>query len=218
MKQAVQIGVSSGTPTYANEQFYVKYFDPYGGVWHSQAVDATVDDVILASRVQKALRELPADVLEGVKVTATTETPKLCTRFKDGVQHLSAHSPFHDERGLHTKYTPNECKVATTNQLAPTTTYMDFTVEFAHRAGQTGVQYLLEIDGAPRGAGSMPVSAGLTTAGATISVAEINYNDNLGNLSELADCSDRGLDDGSGQCECFDGFRGLACQHQEALV
>ena len=47
----------------------------------SQAVDATVDDVILASRVQKALRELPADVLEGVKVTATTETPKLCTRF-----------------------------------------------------------------------------------------------------------------------------------------
>ena len=47
---------------------------------------------------------------------------------------------------------------------------------------------------------------------------EINYNANLGNLSELAECSDRGLDDGDGQCECFDGFRGLACEEQEALV
>jgi hypothetical protein len=50
------------------------------------------------------------------------------------------------------------------------------------------------------------------------SVAEINYNSNLGNLSELAECSDRGLDDGEGQCECFDGFRGMACEEQEAIV
>ena len=52
----------------------------------------------------------------------------------------------------------------------------------------------------------------------TSSVAEINYNDNLGNLSELSSCSDRGLDNGDGECECFDGFRGLACEEQEALV
>merc|ERR1712006_82953 len=32
---------------------------------------------------------------------------------------------------------------------------------------------------------------------------EFNYNDNLGNLSELSDCSDRGLDNGDGECECF---------------
>jgi len=51
-----------------------------------------------------------------------------------------------------------------------------------------------------------------------VTVVEINYNDNLGNLSELSDCSDRGLDNGDGECECFDGYRGLACEEQEALV
>jgi hypothetical protein len=47
-------------------------------------------------------------------------------------------------------------------------------------------------------------------------VAEINYNDNPGNLPELSSCSDRGLDNGDGECGCFDGFRGLACEEQEA--
>merc|ERR1712146_578035 len=40
----------------------------------------------------------------------------------------------------------------------------------------------------------------------------------VGNISELAECSDRGLDNGDGECECFDGFRGLACEEQVALV
>jgi hypothetical protein len=46
-------------------------------------------------------------------------------------------------------------------------------------------------------------------------VAEVANKDTL---SELAECSDRGLDNGDGECECFDGFRGLACEEQEALV
>lgn len=58
----------------------------------------------------------------------------------------------------------------------------------------------------------------LGSAAGTVTVGEVNYNDNLGNLSELATCSDRGLDDGEGQCECFEGYRGLACEEQEALV
>ena len=94
---------------------------------------------------------------------------------------------------------------------------MDFTIEFANLPGQTGVQYLFEVDVSKRGAGAFPMSGGITGA-SSYSVGEINYNANLGNLSELAECSDRGLDDGDGMCECYDGFRGLACEEQEALV
>merc|ERR1711865_660129 len=101
---------------------------------------------------------------------------------------------------------------------ASTITAFDFAITMGNVAGQTGVQYLLEVDVAAQGAGSFPVSAGFANANVASSVAEINYNDNLGNLSELSDCSDRGLDDGEGQCECFDGYRGLACEEQEALV
>merc|ERR1712146_85464 len=38
----------------------------------------------------------------------------------------------------------------------------------------------------------------------------------VGNIAELAEFADRGLDKGDGECECFDGFRGLACEEQEA--
>merc|ERR1711918_222708 len=44
--------------------------------------------------------------------------------------------------------------------LASTDTTGDFTVEFADKPGQTGVQYLLEVDIDAAGAGSYPVSAG----------------------------------------------------------
>merc|ERR1711934_446081 len=73
-KQTVMIGPSTGTPTYANEQFIMIYHDPYGGIWRTDAIDATSDDNILGSRVQDALRALPNEVLEGVKVTAAAST------------------------------------------------------------------------------------------------------------------------------------------------
>merc|ERR1711937_42229 len=156
------------------------------------------NDNIAASRVQDALRALPNEVLEGVKVTGTASTPSICHRFDDGVQHLSAFEDNHIGHHKDAKYSSNFC-------------------EFSHLPGQTGVQYLFEVDVSKRGAGAFPMSGGITGA-SSYSVGEINYNANLGNLSELAECSDRGLDDGDGQCECFDGFRGLACEEQEALV
>merc|ERR1711865_1226892 len=45
---------------------------------------------------------------------------------------------------------------------------MDFQVEFADKPGQTGVQYLMEVDIKARGAGSFPVSAGITTAASVV--------------------------------------------------
>jgi hypothetical protein len=215
MKQAVKIyGKSSAT--FIREQFLMVYHDPYGGIWRTDAIDGTTNDNIAASRVQDALRALPNEVLEGVKVTGTASTPSICHRFDDGVQHLSAFEDFHIGHHKDAKYASNFCEHSHT-ELAIANDDMDFTIEFADKPGQTGVQYLFEVDVSKRGAGAFPMSGGITGA-SSYSVGEINYNANLGNLSELAECSDRGLDDGDGQCECFDGFRGLACEEQEALV
>merc|ERR1712028_281770 len=131
------------------------------------------------------------------------------------VQHVSAFTESRDGSYKDSKVATNYCE--TTYTLATGVNAMDFTIEFADKPGQTGVQCLMEVDINKRGAGSFPVSGGIAGA-SSYSVAEMNFNTNLGNLSELAECSDRGLDDGDGQCECFDGFRGLACEEQEALV
>jgi hypothetical protein len=137
--------------------------------------------------------------------------------FYDGLQHYGAHTQYHIGHGKDPQYRPNHCKHESSTQLIPADNDMDFAVEFNKKPGQTGVQYLFEVDMTKRGPGSYPLSAGITGS-SSYSVAEISYNHDIGNISELAECSDRGLDDGDGQCECFEGFRGLACEKQEALV
>merc|ERR1711924_232709 len=113
--------------------------------------------------------------------------------------------------------TPSSARTAAPSPRSPPTLAMEFTVTFADKPGQTGVQYLFEYDTNARGAGSFPVSAGIATvAGQT--VVELLAAADVGTVSELSECSDRGLDNGDGECECFDGFRGLACEEQEALV
>merc|ERR1712100_823940 len=73
MKQAVKINGKSSA-TFITEQFLMVYHDPYGGIWRTDAIDGTTNDNIAASRVQDALRALPNEVLEGVKVTGTAST------------------------------------------------------------------------------------------------------------------------------------------------
>jgi len=215
MKQAIKIYGAAAT-TFVSQEFIMVYHDPYGGIWRSSAIDGTDDDDMVSSRVQNALRTLPNEVLDGVKVTGTASTPTICHRFSDGLQHYGAATQYHVGHGKDAKYRANFCKNEG-EYLAPASNDMDFTIEFNKLPGQTGVQYLFEVDISKRGAGSYPLSAGITGS-TSYSVAEISYNHDIGNISELAECSDRGLDDGEGQCECFDGFRGLACQMQEALV
>jgi len=235
MKQVVQVQSTDAsgfnTDPRNAEGFLMVYHDPYGGVWRtdeiiaggsgdqsSSATGALLEDVVAASRVQDALRALPNNVLEGVTVKArTSNTVQMCTRMYDGVQHLGGFSETTDGNFKNSKMTTNFCQ---TTYTLPSVAgnKLDFTIEFADKPGQTGVQYLFEVDINKRGWGSFPTSGGLTGAQAAYSVAEMNHNIHLGNLSELAECSDRGLDDGDGACECFDGFRGLACEEQEALV
>merc|ERR1711865_482985 len=173
-----------GAPTFSGEQFAMIYHDPYGGIWRTDAIDATSDDNIISSRVQDALRDLPNEVLEGVKVTAqASATPRICHRFDDGQQHLAGFETPHTGHHNDAKYNSNFCKFSDAAALSAHAGNMDFQVEFADKPGQTGVQYLIEVDIKARGAGSFPVSAGITTAASVVSVAEINYNSNLGNLS-----------------------------------
>jgi len=211
MVQAIQIGPASGTPTFANQEFFLVYHDPYGGIWRTDGIAATSTDTVVAKNVQDALRALPNEVMEGVTVAARTAGINTCHRFVDGKQHI----PSANGHG-----TTNFCETTATTQLGPQDYTMDFDVTFADKPGQTGVQFLLEVDITTRGSGSYPTSAGITESGAVYTIAEVQANGNtdLGNLSELAECSDRGLDNGDGECECFDGFRGLACEEQEALV
>jgi len=218
-------------------EFILVYHDPYGGVWRTDAIDF-VDQASTgsayassncASNIQAALRALPNEVLQGVSVANTAHAGvDVCSRTNDGAQHIAGA----DANGQFGHGTENTCTVAGT-QFAGAARWPSCTatVTFGDLPGQTGVQYLLEIDTNTRGAGSFPVSAGMTTYSTTgVSVAEVytgagggsasatQISSYVGGISELSDCSDRGLDDGDGACECFEGFRGLACEEQEALV
>jgi len=220
MKQVVQI---SGTIT--GGEFFMKYHDAYGGVWVTDTIGdigagTDDDDDHVAGKVQLKLRDLPNGVLRDVKVTAIADgtTHSTCHRFEDGVQHFSPHDITRPGSSINSKQRPNWCQVEDSAGLPPSTTSIDLEVDFGTKPGRSGVQYLLEVDVSSKPPGSYPVSSGVTGTSIATSVAELNYNDNLGNLSELSYCSDRGLDNGNGECDCFDGYSGAACEAQESLV
>jgi len=199
--QSIQIDAQAGA-------FSLIYHDPYGGVWRTDGIAASTDDAVVATNVQNALRALPNEVLEGVTAGARTATTTVCHRFVDGQQHI----PSANGHGA-----TNKCEA--TGSVGTDGAKIDFDVTFADKPGQTGVQFLLEVDTTARtAAGSFPTHAGIS--GGTYTIGEVigSTDAALGALSELAECSDRGLDNGDGECECFDGFRGLACEEQEALV
>jgi len=222
MVQAIQISATMDPST----QFFIRFFDQYGGSWVTDTVNmfdaGTVPgDEVVAADVQRRLRELPNGVLSDIKIHGNpgfSSATNLCHRVHDGVQHISASTQSSDGRAHDSKGNTNFCEYTTlTTGLTVDDAKLDLLATFGNVPGQTGVQYLFEVDGSLQGPGSYPVSAGIVGDYST-SVVEVNDNGNLGNLSELSTCSDRGLDNGEGECECFDGFRGLACEEQEALV
>merc|ERR1719487_805714 len=218
-RQAFQLGDSGSADTAASydtadAEFILIYHDPYSGVWRTDGIEGASSDDMVASNVQAALRALPNQVLDGVVVTGGLHSTTGCERAYDGVNHISGHTQEHAGWHVNAKQRENGCTLSTLTANAGS---MEFTVTFADKPGQTGVQYLFEFDTNARGAGSFPVSAGIATvAGQT--VVELLAAADVGTVSELSECSDRGLDNGDGECECFDGFRGLACEEQEALV
>jgi len=233
MKQSIMIGPTTLTgtaPAYTGDEFFIIYHDPYGGVWRTDGIAASNDDTVVAARVKSALQALPNEVLEGVDVDPVTTGSgfKACNRPSDGAQHIPS-------AGGHG--TANTCdSFSTTDVNVATAERMDFLVTFNDRPGQTGVQFLLEViatahkgvaAGAAGDGGAFPMSNGVVSTAAVAgglkaevveAITATGTSPDVGTISELAECSDRGLDNGDGECECFDGFRGLACEEQEALV
>jgi hypothetical protein len=215
-------GTTIATVPAGPDTFFIVYYDQYGGVWRTDAIEGggftavAARNAAVAPRVQAALRNLPNEVLEGVTVTARTGAQKKCVRAIDGAQHIPS-------AGGHG--TDNTCALANSdrsnaaNDFGAVAQTYDFDVTFADKPGQTGVQFLLEVNTLFQGDGAFPVSRGVAET-SSVAVVELHViaSADKDTLSELAECSDRGLDNGDGECECFDGFRGLACEEQEALV
>merc|ERR1711871_1218833 len=172
MTQSIAIGATDTSvtaPDFAGDEFFMVYHDPYGGIWRTDGIAATSDDAVVAARVQSALQALPNEVLEGVTVSATTAAIIACDRPTDGGQHIPSNGG-HGTANSCTNYCPsNPCP--TTN--APHTHTMDFSVTFADKPGQTGVQNKLEVvatahTGTSPGmvGGAFPMSAGVTSTNA----------------------------------------------------
>merc|ERR1719324_2066562 len=149
MKQSIQIGptTTGTTPAYTttaggvttNDEFFIIYHDPYGGVWRTDGIAASSDDAVVAARVKSALQALPNEVLEGVDVdpVATSSGFKACNRPSDGAQHIPS-AGGHGTANTCTSFSTADVNVATAER-------MDFLVTFNDRPGQTGVQFLLEV-------------------------------------------------------------------------
>lgn len=182
--------------------FYLTYHDPYGNAWTTDKI-VTPDAAAGANyktqacaRIQLALRRLPNNVLNTVTVS-------------DG----SSYTPFQ-----RTSPTSDTGTVGAVVTGAAADEYICI-IRFTSEPGSTGYQNLLECNTEPHNApGQQPLTAGSSTA--TCKVEEVNPDATTTRaLSELAECSNRGVCDATtGLCKCFAGHTGLACHKQEALV
>jgi hypothetical protein len=203
MRQVLAIGDGGGAGTgnfVDAESFVLTFYDLYGGKWRTQAIAVATSIGTTAANVETALRDLPNKVMAGVQVYAAADA---ATMFGSAIDYLT-----------------KDRVTFTTYAAATTTDVHELVIEFADQPGSTGMQYLLEVDTLAHGTdGAQPVSGGTTAA---CSVTEWTTNNNLYNeglTQENAVCSNRGLcDSGTGDCKCFSGYRGLACQEQEALT
>jgi hypothetical protein len=182
----------------ANDQFFVTYYDPYGGMWNTTTQTITTSVTADATSLQNSLRSLPMRVLDDVTVAGYNAANTLA-------------NGYHED---------GSAKTQVTNAW-------EFIVSFVGTTGTSGFQHLFEVEGRATGAGSFPLSNGLFTSKSKnthgTSYAVVSKEGQSGRTSldrsELSTCSNRGIcDAATGQCTCFTGFRGLACEFQEALV
>lgn len=193
MVQAIEITAVAG-------EGFLTYHDPYGNAWVTEkfTIDAFANDATTCGNVQAALRKLPNNVLNTVAVSAATDYNRFVRDSPTSATGaLDVNNPILDDDG-----TARDKTICI--------------VEFQSEPGSTGYQNLLECDISVHNVdGQHPKSAGAT---GTCTVYESSDTASRP-LSELAECSNRGLCDyTTGMCKCYTGHMGLACQVQEALV
>jgi len=204
MRQVLRVGDDTNAAT-SGDEFVLTFYDLYGGKWRTQEIAVDTSAATTAANIQLALRDLPNRVMAGVQVYLTADA---ATMFGEAVAYVTK------DRVTYVDFTVAGC---VTGQQC-------FVIEMADQPGTSGRQYLLECDNKDLNGngGYQPTSAGFAESAGTCDAVEWTKHNNAYNkglTQENAVCSNRGLCDSStGDCKCFSGYRGLACQEQEALT
>lgn len=191
MKQLVKITGAN------NVEFFLTYNSPYGDSWTTGKLTSDYAEATVCADMQTELRKLPNHALKTVTVAKADGFTYARTALKD-------------------PYTTGEGASSAANDDGTTSTCV---VTFPDEIGATGLQYLLDCNVAAHStAGMIPKSAGDSSA--TCTVAEFTSSSvSTLVLTELATCSNRGNCNAKvGECECYAGHKGAACEEQEALV
>lgn len=222
MEQYIHYAPASITPAATDYgAIYLSYLDPYGATWttaaitppdnsHLNAADSTTYATFCTS-VQTALRNIPQLALKDVSVSV------LSTTVADGTKI--------GEKVTRTTDAVSDGTIANPDDITVTTTLIEYAckIVFPNAAGTSGLQNILRCHkDAKTTAGSQPLLEATSTGAQAASCDTGEFvitGTSSRKLMELATCSNRGLCDGStGDCQCFAGHRGLACNTQEALV
>jgi hypothetical protein len=219
MSQIVVLAQDNAAGTHPAGTFTLTYHDLYGGSYTTAPI--TIDTgganeaaqlVNTATNVENALKALPMKALADVTVAAFTHdnTATNINYFVD--KHRTELYPSVVSQG----------GVDCAN--AGVAAYVDFCIKitFPSAPGTTGRQHLLECDDTGKSIGATNYNANGMTVGKCSVREAVTVNSVFANVLsyvESDECSKRGkCDRETGQCECFAGFKGLACETQEALV
>lgn len=214
MVQAVSLKTNAAGAA-ASVEMYLTYFDPYGTAFTTSAfiIDTAYAGLVPAVdpcvKMQTALNRLPNNVLNKVTVTSTSSVYPFVRDSPPATSTTGAVS----------------AAIATGTAIADAKIIC--LVKFRSEPGTTGYQHLFGCNINPHALpGQQPNSAGSTTAMCSVTevcesptAAMIAATSTTLALSELSECSGRGLCDyTTGTCKCFSGHMGLGCEKQEALV
>jgi len=177
---------------------YLIYEDPYGNIWTTETFSAAD-----CGEMQTALQKIPNHALDGVTVTYAEGSDVSVYAFSK--ERNAADGPLVESTATTlTDGDQTKC-VITFPQKPGTTNYQKLSCKYA----------LSDMNIV----GMQPYNPLTSTDYTGCTVTEISDTEGVVPiLHELETCSNRGICDGStGQCECFTGHKGLACEIQEAL-
>lgn len=186
-------------------KFILRYTDPYGAVWTTSEITSDLPgaDSNTCASIQTALQRLPNMATSSLTINSN--------QLSVAAGNIN---PF-----TRKDYSGGTLGATLTDSGGMTTCI----VFFPAAPGTTGWQPLLEIDfGDYSSSGHQPLSVGAASMTGTV-VEHVPGSFATGALSrpltELATCSNRGICGAeTGQCRCYAGHKGLACELQEALV